>query len=46
MPVDAAPMEDVVAGEGAAEVLVPHREGAQGAAIAVRIAWSYLDLCR
>ena len=33
MSIDAHPMKDVVAGEGATEVSVPHGEGAQGAAI-------------
>ena len=46
MSVDAPTMKDVVAGEGATEVSVPHGEGAQGATIDVKIFLSYLDLGR
>jgi len=44
--VDAPPVKDVIAREGATEVSVPHGEGAQGATIGVRIFLSYLDLGR
>ena len=46
MSVDAPSMKNVIAGEGATKVSVPHGEGAQGATIGVRIFMSYLDLGR